>query len=86
MEKDSLIIQTVVSEIQISYKPKMKFSALPQIITPEDAYKLFITTWETSKIDFREQFKIMLLNTSEKVLGFVRSQLVALQLPSLIRN
>ncbi|MCW3111493.1 MAG: repair protein [Segetibacter sp.] len=62
-------IASIVAEIEISYRPKIKASARPQISVPQDAYKLFLETWDVKKIEFVEQFKVMLLNRSKRVLG-----------------
>jgi DNA repair protein RadC len=34
-----------------------------------DAYNLLIENWDTGKIDFVEQFKVLMLNRANKVLG-----------------
>lgn len=69
MEEVTKVEETIVAEIEISYQPKIKASARPQITMPADAYKLLIQTWDIRKIDFVEQFKVMLLNRSNRVLG-----------------
>jgi DNA repair protein RadC len=58
-----------VSEIQLSYKPKVKPSQRPKITSSNAAYELLISCWDDSKIDFVEQFKVVLLNRANKVLG-----------------
>lgn len=65
MEKTSI----KVAEIQISYKPKFKLSELPMITQSTDAYLLFKSSWDEMKIGFLEEFKIILLNRANKVLG-----------------
>ncbi len=59
----------IVAEIEISYKPLVKTSDCPRITKSKDAYKLFLETWDKGKIEFVEQFKVMLLNASNRVLG-----------------
>jgi DNA repair protein RadC len=60
-----------VSEVELIYKPKVKASQRPRIITSNDAAQLLRQLWDANKIDFVEQFKVLLLNRSNKVLGIV---------------
>lgn len=60
-----------IAEIELSYKPKVKLSQQPKIRTSEDAYMIFLDTWDMDKIEFVEHFKIMLLTRSNSVLGIV---------------
>lgn len=59
----------IVSEIQLIYKSKVKTSERPQIKSSRDAYNLVLANWDPDKIEFFEQFKILLLNQAFKVLG-----------------
>jgi DNA repair protein RadC len=59
----------IVSEIELIYKTKVKASERPHIVSSQSAYNLVIQTWDTNKIEFIEQFKILLLNNGSKVLG-----------------
>lgn len=58
-----------VSEIELVYKTKVKASDRPQIKASSDAYEIFKQSWDENKIEFVEQFKVMLLNRANKVLG-----------------
>src|SRR5439155_6589076 len=58
-----------VAEIELVYKSKVKASERPLISSSFDGYRLLLQTWEEGKIDFVEQFKVMLLNRANKVLG-----------------
>jgi DNA repair protein RadC len=58
-----------VSEIQLSYQPPVKASDRPKISSSHDAYLIFLGQWDAGKIDFVEQFKVMLLNRANRVLG-----------------
>lgn len=62
-------VDSIVTEIEISYKPNIKPSKRPKITKPEDAYQLLLDTWDITKIELVEQFKVMLLNRSKRVLG-----------------
>lgn len=58
-----------VSEIELIYKTKVKASERPLIKSSRSAYKIVLSTWDPNKIEFIEQFKILLLNNSNRVLG-----------------
>ncbi|MEZ4945070.1 MAG: JAB domain-containing protein [Cyclobacteriaceae bacterium] len=58
-----------VAEIQLSYKSNVKASERPKISNSKDAYEVFLSSWDDSKIEFVEQFKVMLTNRANKVLG-----------------
>jgi DNA repair protein RadC len=58
-----------ISEIQLSYKSKVKASLRPKISGSQEAYDILVTTWDASKIEFIEQFKVLLLNRASKVIG-----------------
>jgi DNA repair protein RadC len=60
-----------VSEVELIYKSKVKASQRAKITTSKDAAQLFRQVWDPNKIDFIEQFKVLLLNRSNKVLGIV---------------
>ncbi|PRY53380.1 DNA repair protein RadC [Arcticibacter pallidicorallinus] len=62
-------INIKVAEIQLSYKPKFKLSELPIITQSTDAYLMLKSSWDEMKIGFLEEFKIILLNRANKVLG-----------------
>lgn len=59
----------IVSEIEISYKPKIKPAQRPLAKTSKDAYAIFKESWDENLIDFIEQFKVLLLDNAYKVLG-----------------
>lgn len=59
----------MVSEIELIYKSKVKSSDRPHITSSRYAYELAVSMWDQRKIEFFEQFKVLLLNQSNKVLG-----------------
>ena len=69
METANTLACIQVSEIQLIYKSKVKASQRPQVSTSSDAYHIFRQNWDENKIEFVEQFKILLLNRANKVLG-----------------
>lgn len=58
-----------VAEVELIYKSKVKASQRPKITTAKDAYEVLIKAWDENKIEFVEQFKVLFLNRSNKVLG-----------------
>src|SRR5882762_7493361 len=61
--------QFEVAEIQLIYKSDVKPSLRPKITGSKDAYQILFENWNYSKIEFIEQFKVMLLNRANRVLG-----------------
>lgn len=61
---------TRVSEVTIAYRPKFKASERPKVTCANDAYEIFINQWDKGIIELLEEFKVMLLNRHNKVLGF----------------
>ena len=59
----------IVSEIDLIYKTKVKSSQRPHVTSSSYAYNLIKDCWDPGKIEFLEQFKVLLLNQSNKVLG-----------------
>jgi len=64
-----------VSEIRVSYHPKFRASERPSVTTSRQAYEVLINNWDLDRINFQEQFYILLLNTAGKVIGI--SQIAA---------
>ena len=62
-----------VSEIDIVYRKKVtcKISERPQITTSNDAYRVFLHYWDKDKIDLLEEFKVLYLNRSNRVLQLI---------------
>jgi DNA repair protein RadC len=60
-----------VAEIQLIYKSKVKPSERPRITHSKDAFELLMQCWDENKLEFVEQFKILLTNRAHKVLGIL---------------
>lgn len=58
-----------VAEIQLSYKSKVKASLRPKVSSSRDCYEVLKKYWDDDKIEFIEQFKVLLLNRANKVIG-----------------
>lgn len=63
--------QTTVSEVQLIYKNKVKASERKKVTCSRDAYNIFLENWNLDLIEFVEEFKILLMNRSNSVLGIV---------------
>jgi DNA repair protein RadC len=58
-----------VAEIQLSYKSKVKASLRPKVKSSKDSYEVLKKYWDTDKIEFVEQFKVLFLNRAQQVIG-----------------
>ena len=58
-----------VSEVELVYKSKVKPSERPQVSQSKEVYELLKRNWDENKIGLVEQFKILLLNQNNRVLG-----------------
>src|ERR1700744_4676848 len=58
-----------VAEVELVYKRQCKASDRPKITKAAEAYNLLLAHWDENKLDFIEQFKILLLNRAGRALG-----------------
>ena len=58
-----------VAEVELVYKSKVKASERPLIKTSKDCYETFLKVWDENKIEFQEEFKVLLLNRANRVIG-----------------
>ncbi|HVZ57687.1 MAG TPA: JAB domain-containing protein [Chitinophagaceae bacterium] len=63
--------QAWLAETQLSYKPTQTLIHQPSIRCSEDAYQLFLASWNPDTLELYEQFKVMLLSRANNVLGIV---------------
>ncbi|QIL38088.1 JAB domain-containing protein [Pedobacter sp. HDW13] len=68
MEQNQLL---KVCEVQLTYKPSFNPVDRPQITTSKQCYSIIMQHWNLGLINFLEEFKIILLNRSNRVLGLV---------------
>ena len=69
MESTNEMNKWKASEIQLSYRSAVKPSMRPKISGSEDAYKVLQESWDKSTIELFEQFRVMFVNRSNRVLG-----------------
>ncbi len=62
-------VWTKVAEVELVYKTKVKASERPLIKTPKDSYEILLQVWDQNKIEFQEEFKVLLLNRANRVIG-----------------
>ncbi|WP_316838571.1 JAB domain-containing protein [Pedobacter gandavensis] len=60
-----------ISEIELQYKPKIKACERPILRCTEDIYEIFMQHWNMDMIGLIEEFKVILLNRSNAVLGIL---------------
>ena len=65
----NLDVLNTVAEIELVYKSKVKPSKRPRITSTKEAYQILLQTWDANKIEFVEQFKVVLMNRAHRVLG-----------------
>lgn len=58
-----------VAEIELIYKTKVQASQRPKVESSRDAYNVLIQSWNPDRLEFIEEFKILLLNNASRVLG-----------------
>lgn len=56
-----------IAEIEVSYKTITKKKI--KILDSKDAYKILISNWSSERIELQEEFKILLMNRGNQVLG-----------------
>jgi DNA repair protein RadC len=61
-----------LAEVEIIYKSKIKPSEMHKISSSADCYELFKLMFDQDKIEYREEFIVMMLNRAQKVLGWVK--------------
>lgn len=62
---------TSIAEVALVYRSRVKASDRPQVKCSRDAYNLFLETWDKNTIEHVEEFKMLLLNRSNVVLGIM---------------
>ncbi|WP_316799713.1 JAB domain-containing protein [Pedobacter frigidisoli] len=63
--------QFKVSEIEISYRPAFRLSEKPKITSSNAAYGILDQSWDHNKMELLEEFKVILLNRQNRVLGIL---------------
>jgi DNA repair protein RadC len=64
-------LQTNISEVRLVYRTKVKASERLQIKCSKDAFDIFMENWDLDSIEHIEEFKLLLMNRSNSVLGIL---------------
>jgi DNA repair protein RadC len=62
---------TDVSEVILTYKTKVNPKDRSRVTSSKDAYRLLFDSWNKNTIEHVEEFKLLLLNRSNAVLGIL---------------
>ena len=60
---------TKVAEVELIYKSKVKASERPLIRSSKDSCNVLRQIWDQNKMELFEEFKVLLLNRGNKVVG-----------------
>ncbi|EAR13752.1 putative DNA repair protein [Polaribacter irgensii 23-P] len=63
------MLESNISEVKISYSNKTLKKFRIKINKSSDAFKSFTQSWDMDLIELQEEFKILLLNNANEVLG-----------------
>jgi DNA repair protein RadC len=65
------IVISNISEVKLIYQSKVRASDRPKITCSKDAYDLFLSHWDQDTLEYYEEFKVLLMNRSNSVLGLM---------------
>ena len=60
---------TRVAEVELVYKTTVKASERPKVTSINDSYRLLRELWNENTIEMQEEFKVLLLNRGNRVMG-----------------
>ena len=72
MQKNPSLESPELAEVQLTYRSKRNPMTQPQIRDPQSAAEYFREIWDDSTIELSEEFMLLLLNPSKRVLGWAR--------------
>lgn len=58
-----------VAEVELRYRTNVNPKDRAQVKSSQDAYEIFLASWNKNTIEYFEEFKALLLNRNNKVLG-----------------
>ena len=62
------MLNPMLAEIEIIYRPKVKPSEMPKVVTSGEAYMVLLQAFPS--LEYREYFYILCLNRNNRVLGY----------------
>ena len=63
-------MNNTICEVGLTYNPSTKIEDRPKLSSPDKAEKFLRTIWNVGTIELREEFVIVLLNNSKRVLSW----------------
>lgn len=69
MQRTLKSLLSQVTEVDLVYRNKRKAAERPPVSNCNDAYSLFVESWDMDKIELQEQFRVMLLDRKNSCLG-----------------
>jgi DNA repair protein RadC len=60
-----------VSEVSLTYKTKVNPKDRAKVTSSKDAYNILFDSWNKNTIEYIEEFKLLLMNRSNAVLGIL---------------
>ncbi|GGG24300.1 hypothetical protein [Pontibacter amylolyticus] len=72
---------TRAAEIKLTYCNRVKPSERPPVTCFADSYQVLKTSWDIGKLEFVEQFKVLLLNRASGYLASTSSPLAGWPAP-----
>lgn len=60
---------TKLAEVELVYKSKVKASERPVVKDSKDCSNILREVWDENKIEMQEEFKVLFLNRSNRVIG-----------------
>jgi DNA repair protein RadC len=67
-----LIKSENLAEVQLNYRSKVKLRDLKTVVSSHDSFEILKPLYQEDKIEYVEQFIILLLNRASKPLGWVK--------------
>lgn len=61
---------SVVAEVKLTYSTHVKPASRQWIKNSKDIYQILLQIWDAETVELREEFKILLLNRANRLLGF----------------
>ena len=62
-------MKNIISEIELKYNPIVLKRERSKVKDSSSAYKILLNNWNTDSIELYEEFKVLLLNRANEVLG-----------------
>lgn len=64
-----VVLPTLIAEIKVTYSCKVPNAERPKISASQDAVDILRLKWDNGLMEYIEEFKVILLNRANKVLG-----------------